>query len=97
MVQHAAALNDVIDLLKLIGIQDVKLLELNIAHVALLRFSCCVGKAVGADIYGGDLRISIAAGVDDLVSRSASGDQNLWVGVGCCEFIEEGGVFNGCF
>ena len=33
VMQHAAALNHIIDVLKLIGSQDVRLLEPNIAHV----------------------------------------------------------------
>ena len=82
VMQHAAALNHVIDVLKLIGIQDVQFLELNAAHVVFLRFSCCVGQAFGADINGRDLRIFIAAGVDDLIPRSASRDQNFRAGVG---------------
>ena len=83
MMQHPAALNHVVDVLKLIGIENVQLLEPNIAHVGLLNFSCCVGQAVGADINCRDLRIFIATGINDLVPRSASGDQDLWAGVGC--------------
>tara|TARA_B100000073_G_scaffold327702_1_gene313627 strand:- start:419 stop:628 length:210 start_codon:yes stop_codon:yes gene_type:complete len=60
-----AALNHVIDVLKLIGIQDVKLLEFNTAHVVLLGFSRCEGQTVGADINSRNLSIFVATGVDD--------------------------------
>ena len=46
VMQYPAALNHVVDVLKLIGIQDVQFLESNITHVGLLNFSCCVGQAV---------------------------------------------------
>ncbi len=66
-MQHPAGLNHVVDVLKLIGIQDVQLLESNIMLVP--EFSCCVGQAVGADINCRDLRIFLATGVNDLVAR----------------------------
>ena len=81
-MQNATALNNVINILQLIGVQNIELLVLNIIHLVLLRFPCCVGQAILADIYGSNLRIFVAAGVDDLVSRSASGDQNLRAGFG---------------
>ena len=72
MMQDAAALNHVIDIFELIGIQNVDLLELNVVHPVLLRFSGCIRQAVLADVYGSNLRIFVAAGVDNLVSSPAS-------------------------
>ena len=96
-MQNAAAFNNVVVTWKYSCIKNVKLLELNVLHLVVLRFSGCIRQAVLADVYGRDLRIFVAAGVDHLVSGSASGNQDLRPGVGCQEFLVERGIGNGCF
>ena len=77
VMQHTAALNDVIDIRKLIRVENIELLEPNIVHVVLLQFPCRIGKAVLTDVNGSDRGICVATGVNNLVSGSASRNQNL--------------------
>ena len=80
-MQYTTALDHVIGILKLVGIKNIELLKPNIVHLVCLRFPCRVGQAVLTDVNRRDLRILVAAGIDDLVARSASSNQNLWAGV----------------
>ena len=75
MMQYTAAFDHFIDIFKLVCIKNVELLELNIAHLALMSLPCCVGQTVLTDVNRSDLRIFVAAGVNDLVSRSDQKDK----------------------
>ena len=74
-MQHTAALNDVIDVLKLIRVKNVELLKPNIVHVVLLQFPCRIGEAVLTDVNRSDKRIFVATCVNNLVSGSTSRNQ----------------------
>ena len=82
VMKYSAAFNDVKLFLKLIRIKNIKLLVVDMIHFVFTRFPHCVGQAASADINCRDLRVSIAASVHDLISRSAPRNQKLGVGVG---------------
>ena len=82
MVKDSAAFDDVVGILQLIDIKNVELLELDVLHLVLTSFPACVGQAACADVYGGNLRMFITAGIDELVSSAASSNQDFGTGRG---------------